>query len=87
VTQGVASAFSTAADLGRRAGACVRALIELARHAVSVADARQLGARFIDFPAPAGIVRIKTKDEWVTPTGGGYFFAPSISAIRDVLAA
>ena len=23
--------------------------------------------------------------EWVTPTGGGYFFAPSISAIRDVL--
>ena len=42
--------------------------------------------RFIDFPTPAGIVRIKTKDEWVTPTGGGYFFAPSISAIRDVLA-
>ena len=32
-------------------------------------------------------VRIKMKDEWVTPTGGGYFFAPSISAIRDVLAA
>jgi len=23
---------------------------------------------------------------WVVPTGGGYFFAPSISAIRDVLA-
>jgi Dyp-type peroxidase family len=23
--------------------------------------------------------------EWVTPTGGGYFFAPSISAMRDVL--
>ena len=43
--------------------------------------------RFIDFPTPAGIVRIKMKDEWVTPTGGGYFFAPSISAIRDVLAA
>lgn len=24
--------------------------------------------------------------QWVTPTGGGYFFAPSLSAIRDVLA-
>ena len=23
--------------------------------------------------------------EWITPTGGGYFFAPSISALRDVL--
>jgi hypothetical protein len=42
--------------------------------------------RFIDFPTAAGVVRIKMKDEWVTPTGGGYFFAPSISAIRDVLA-
>jgi Dyp-type peroxidase family len=43
--------------------------------------------RFIDFPTPAGTVRIRIKNEWVTPTGGGYFFAPSISAIRDVLAA
>jgi Dyp-type peroxidase family len=43
--------------------------------------------RFIDFPTAAGVVRIKVKDEWVTPTGGGYFFAPTISAIRDVLAA
>ena len=25
-------------------------------------------------------------DDWVIPTGGGYFFAPSISAIREVLA-
>lgn len=25
--------------------------------------------------------------QWVKPTGGGYFFAPSISAIREVLAA
>lgn len=23
--------------------------------------------------------------QWVTPTGGGYFFAPSLSALRDVL--
>jgi Dyp-type peroxidase family len=44
-------------------------------------------ARFIDVPTPTGTVRIRTTDEWVTPTGGGYFFAPSLSAIRDVLAA
>lgn len=40
--------------------------------------------RFIDVPTPAGSVRINIKDEWVIPTGGGYFFAPTISAIRDV---
>ena len=42
--------------------------------------------RFIDFPTSSGVVRIKIKSEWVTPTGGGYFFTPTISAIRDVLA-
>jgi hypothetical protein len=25
--------------------------------------------------------------QWVTPTGGGYFFAPSIRALRDVIGA
>ena len=37
--------------------------------------------------------RVKTGDftqhgerDWVIPTGGGYFFAPSIDALRDVLA-
>jgi len=29
---------------------------------------------------------LTSSDDWVIPTGGGYFFAPSISAIRDVLA-
>ena len=29
---------------------------------------------------------ISTNAEWVIPTGGGYYFTPSISAIRDVLA-
>lgn len=43
--------------------------------------------RFIDFPHPkGGTRRISFKEEWVVPTGGGYFFAPTISAIRDVLA-
>jgi len=42
--------------------------------------------RFIDFPKPAGgVARLKFKQEWVIPTGGGYFFAPTISAINDVL--
>jgi Dyp-type peroxidase family len=30
---------------------------------------------------------LTTPAQWVTTTGGGYFFAPSISALRDVLAA
>lgn len=44
-------------------------------------------ARFIDVPTPAGTVRLRMKHEWVTPTGGGYFFAPTLTAIRTVLAA
>jgi Dyp-type peroxidase family len=45
--------------------------------------------RTVDLPAlhagqPGDTITAPT--QWVTPTGGGYFFSPSISAIRDVLA-
>jgi Dyp-type peroxidase family len=50
-------------------------------------DKRGDRTRFIDFPAPEGSVRLEIEDEWVTPTGGGYFLAPPISAIVDVLGA
>ncbi|MES2772765.1 MAG: Dyp-type peroxidase [Bacteroidota bacterium] len=42
--------------------------------------------RFIDFPTTSGPIRISFNEEWVTPTGGGYFFAPAITVIRTVLA-
>ena len=41
--------------------------------------------RFIDFPRDGEFVRVPVKGEWVIPTGGGYFFAPPIEAIADVL--
>jgi len=42
--------------------------------------------RFIDVPPLSGPARLKVKSEWVIPTGGGYFFSPTISAVRNVLA-
>lgn len=43
--------------------------------------------RVVEFPRPGGgVARIRMKQEWVIPTGGGYFFAPTISAVRDVYA-
>lgn len=44
-------------------------------------------ARFLEFPTAGGPVRLRFKEEWVVPTGGGYFFSPTLSAIRTVLAA
>lgn len=49
------------------------------------ADKRGNRDRFIDFPTATGIQRITIKKEWVTPTGGGYFFSPPIEAIANVL--
>ena len=50
-------------------------------------DERGARSRFIDFPTASGPRRIRLKDEWVIPTGGGYFFSPPIEAIAGVLAA
>ena len=48
-------------------------------------DQRGDRARFIDVPCNTGTVRLPLYAEWVTPTGGGYFFAPPIAALIDVL--
>jgi deferrochelatase/peroxidase EfeB len=40
--------------------------------------------RFVEF---ADGKRCILDAEWVIPTGGEYFFAPSVSAVRDVLGA
>ncbi|HEX6863816.1 MAG TPA: peroxidase, partial [Thermoanaerobaculia bacterium] len=34
---------------------------------------------------PGGEASLKTMADWVIPTGGGYFFAPSISALRSLI--
>jgi Dyp-type peroxidase family len=45
------------------------------------------GARHFDLFTPEGAeAHLSATRQWVTTTGGGYFFAPSISALRDVLA-
>jgi Dyp-type peroxidase family len=54
---------------------------------IGQSDRRGARQRFIDVPTPGGTRRVRIKDEWVIPTGGGYFFAPPIEAIAGVLGA
>ena len=41
--------------------------------------------RHLDVPTQAGPRRVTLDAEWVIPSGGGYFFAPTVSAVADVL--
>jgi Dyp-type peroxidase family len=50
-------------------------------------DQRGDRARTIDLPTASGATRLTLDAEWITPTGGGYFFAPPIAALTDVLGA
>ena len=54
---------------------------------IGQADVHGARTRYIDVPTSTGSRRLTIRDEWVIPTGGGYFFAPPISAIAGVLGA
>jgi deferrochelatase/peroxidase EfeB len=41
--------------------------------------------RCVIFGAGAQQAEIRSSNQWIIPTGGGYFFVPSISALRNIL--
>jgi Dyp-type peroxidase family len=43
--------------------------------------------RCVIFGSGVEQARVATDAQWIVPTGGGYFFVPSITALRDVIAA
>ena len=50
----------------------------------SVGEGRE--RRCVIFGTDAQQAEIRTAQQWVIPTGGGYFFVPSLPALRNVLA-
>ena len=55
---------------------------------IGQADVHGDRTRHIDLASPSGeTTRVAIEQEFVTPTGGGYFFAPAISAVAGVLGA
>ena len=53
---------------------------------IGQSDARNRERRFDVKLRDGSVKQMKTMDEWVIPTGGGYFFVPSISALKNVIA-